>query len=105
MVQVTITVQDLGAGAAMAGIAARAADLRPAMDDVGGMLLTSTAMHFERESDPDGHPWTPLAPATVKQKAKSGHEKILQVSGRLSSSITAEADADSVTIGTNILLT
>ena len=98
-----ITIDAAGATAAFKYMADRAADLTPAMDEIEQMLLTSTDKRFEDEVDPDGKAWTPLAPSTVKAKAKAGHEKMLQWSSRLRRSIVGEHDASSVTIGTNVV--
>ncbi len=93
---------DDDARGALSGMAAAARDLRPAMDLIGEMLMTATDQRFVTETDPDGGAWTPLAPATVKRKAKAGHEGMLQWSGRLRGSITRQVESDSVTVGTNV---
>ena len=102
MVQMKVTMTSDGLEIALAGLGARATDLRPAMDEIGAMLMTSTDMRFERQVDPEGAAWTPNAPSTAKQKAKVGHELILQMSGRLRGSITRQAESNSVTVGTNL---
>lgn len=102
MIRMTVTVFDESVRRAFTGMSAQARDLRPAMDEVGAMLMTSIDMRFEQERDPDGKSWEPLAPSTVKAKAKAGHEAMLQWSGRLRGSITRQADSTSVEVGTNI---
>jgi len=96
----SISLTDKGAANVLAAMSERARDLRPAMDDIGRMLMASTDLRFERAVDPDGNPWTPLAASTVKRKAKAGRERMLQWSGRLRRDITRAATSNSVTIGT-----
>lgn len=86
----------------LSGLSTRARNFYPALDQVGAMLMTSVSQRFEKEVDPDGRPWTPLAPATVKRKKKAGREGMLVWSRRLRDSITREASFDSVTVGTNV---
>jgi phage virion morphogenesis protein len=98
----SITLDDDPATQALAALNGRSGDLRPALDAIGESLMLATDLRFEREEDPDGSPWAPLAPATAKRKAKLGHERILQLSGRLRGSITRTVDESSVTVGTNL---
>jgi len=82
------------------------------MDEIGDMLMASIALRFITETDPDGNPWKPLAPATIEDRKKKGYwpGQMLTRSGRLRSSITrrnadgffCKADATSVTVGTNV---
>lgn len=103
MVQMKLIMTSDGLEIALAGLGARALDLRPAMDEIGAMLMTSTDLRFERQVDPDGTPWTPNAPSTAKRKAKLGRELVLQMSGRLRGSITRQAESNSVTVGANLV--
>jgi phage virion morphogenesis protein len=101
-VRFAYSLRDSGVTLRMAGIASRAMDLRPAMDDIGRMLMASTDMRFERAVDPDGNPWVPLADSTRKRKAKAGREQILQWHGDLRRSITRRPTSTDVTVGTNL---
>lgn len=102
MARMTLTVFDEEVRRRFTGLETAARDLRPAMDEIGAMLMTSTDLRFEQEKDPEGNAWAPLAPSTVKRKAKAGHEAMLQWSGRLRGSMTREATANSVEVGTNL---
>lgn len=101
--KLSVSVQDKAVIGALAGLSAAAANLRPALDDIGRMLMTSVDMRFESETDPDGGPWAVLAPSTIKRKAKAGREGKLQWSGALRRSITRQVDSSSVTVGTNLV--
>ena len=101
--KLSVSVEDKAVRGVLSGLGAAAADLRPAMDNIGRMLMTSVDMRFERESDPDGAPWVVLAPSTIKRKAKAGRERKLQWSGALRRSITRQADSSSVTVGSNLV--
>lgn len=97
----TASFESLQLDGVLSGIAQRANNLRPAFDEVGAMLQASTDLRFEREVDPDGKPWAPLAASTARAKAKAGHEKILQWSGRLRQ-IGRKADDTGVTLTSNL---
>ncbi|TWB58683.1 phage virion morphogenesis protein [Nitrospirillum viridazoti] len=102
MVAMRVTVQDQELRDVLAGLSGRARNLRQPMDAIGAMIQASTDIRWEREIDPDGQPWTPLASSTVKRKAKLGKERMLQISTRLRSSITRKPYADRVDVGTNV---
>jgi len=99
---ISVTLNSGGTTEVLAGVASRARDLSPVMDDIGNMLQLSADMCFQAEQDPDGNAWTPLAPDTVKRKAKAGHEGMLQWSGALRRSIHRRVEGNSVTVGTNL---
>lgn len=46
--------------------------LPPLTDEIGGLLLKRTMERFDRQVDPDGKPWRPLAPATVLRRRQLG---------------------------------
>lgn len=70
-------------------------DLTPLMTDFGNALETATSLRFEDEQAPDGSAWTKSA------RAKEDGGKTLTDSSQLKSSVTHEATANSVTVGTN----
>ena len=98
------SVTDSGLRQALAGLSGSARDLSRPMDDIGRMLMSSIDARFERQADPDGRPWAPLKPSTIKDRQRKGYgpREILTRSRRLRQSITREADASSVTVGTHI---
>ena len=71
--------------------------LRPLMLDLGEMLLDSTRQRFETKTAPDGTAWKPLKPSTLKRKA--GRGSLLVLEGYLRDLMRAEADDDSVEVG------
>lgn len=68
-------------------------DLHPFMRTLGRKLRTRVQLAFRSGRDPYGTPWRPL-------KFRSGQP--LRDTGQLANSIGFDADADSVTIGTNV---
>jgi hypothetical protein len=42
--------------------------LSPAFRDAGEYMKKETIIQFEKEVDPNGKPWAPLAPATIAKK-------------------------------------
>lgn len=86
---------------------------QPVLNKIGQMMLASVKENFEiggAYSSPDSiiggsKKWKPLSKTTKKIKARQGKKgpyQILADSGRLRDSITAKADKDSVTVGTNV---
>jgi len=59
----------------------QARQLVDALPDIGEELLQSTDERFRREQGPDGAPWAPLKPATLKQKKRKRRPFILQEEG------------------------
>ncbi|HEY9643072.1 MAG TPA: phage virion morphogenesis protein [Coleofasciculaceae cyanobacterium] len=73
------------------------------MRNIGQALLLSTDTRWQQEIDPQGKSWKPNSPYTIAQKRAQGRiNKILQNTGRLRDSITAQASRDRVVIGTNV---
>lgn len=81
-------------------VAARAKNLTEPMRDCGEYLLRETHEHFKHEEGPDGTPWLPLSPATIKAK---GHDNILHDSGRLQNSLTYRVSRTGFELGTNVV--
>jgi phage virion morphogenesis protein len=83
--------------AAIAGLLAASDDLSGPMVEIGEALVSSTNRRFEEGQAPDGSPWPP----SIRAQLTGG--TTLVESGRLRDSITYEADASSVRVGTNVL--
>jgi phage virion morphogenesis protein len=81
----------------LGGIAGRLDDPTPLWDAIGASLAVSTQMRFERGEGPDGSPWPP----SIRALATGG--KTLIDSARLVQSITHNAFASGVEVGTNML--
>lgn len=47
--------------------------LPPLVNEIGGLLLRRNLERFDREEDPDGVPWVPLAASTVILKRRLGY--------------------------------
>ncbi|MEI8390376.1 MAG: phage virion morphogenesis protein [bacterium] len=79
----------------------KAANLRPLMKNISGIMLDSVEENFEREGRPDK--WQGLAKSTIKQRTKKGYwlGRILQVRGELAASITSKSDESSAVVRTN----
>jgi len=57
-------------------------DLEGALAAIGQALVEKVEQGFEREADPYGEPWKPLAPSTLEKRRKKGRgAKILQDTG------------------------
>lgn len=96
-VQLNVTFNDGGAVAALEGMRGRLGNLRPAMDEIGQALQTSTHQRFLDAEDPEGRPWPELSAAT---KAKRGSDaKPLRDRGNLFDSINWRAGAAEVAVG------
>ncbi len=72
--------------------------------NVGDYLVFSTKETFDRETSPDGQPWKPLLPSTIKGRVSRGRSPngILRESGDLAGSINAQAGSAEVKIGSNV---
>lgn len=101
-------------------IARQVDNMRPAYAAIGEALAESTKQRFSNSTGPDGKRWAPNAPATVLAKlgeisgaytkkgrlSKKGAAAVMSKrplvdSGMLQDTITWQADATSVEIGTN----
>lgn len=73
-------------------------------DEVGALLLRRTLERYDREVDPDGRPWVPLANTTLERRRRAGGnlgKKILVQTGALRASIKLVRGALSGAIATN----
>ncbi|MXW01612.1 MAG: phage virion morphogenesis protein [Holophagales bacterium] len=79
-------------------------DLTPAMRAVSEYLLYRAETSFENESAPDGAPWAPLSPATIRERRRSGKDgPILQRDRRLFNSLDTDHGRDFAATGTNLV--
>jgi phage virion morphogenesis protein len=72
-------------------------DKKGLFDAIGAALVTSTAYRFEEGVGPDGYPWK----TSFRVKRRGG--KTLIDSGRMLNSITHNATAEMVEVGTNVI--
>lgn len=75
-------------------------DLSPALSQIGEYLLESHHARFQLEVAPDGTPWEPLAPETLKRK--KGEDRILQDKGYLRDLLSYEASINQLLFGSNL---
>lgn len=94
MAKLVFRVDDSGAKAKLAALAAATSDMRPVYETIGRVLTNRIRLGFKLGIDPWGSPW-------AKLKLRQGQP--LRDTGRLQRSITAQPDAQGVTVGTNLL--
>lgn len=96
-----VTLQDTGIRRALAAAHASGRDMAPLMRAIGAGLADNTRDRFNAEQDPAGNAWKPLRDFYAPLKKGPG---ILRESGMrdgLQGSITFEANADEVSVGSN----
>jgi phage virion morphogenesis protein len=80
---------------------------RDLMQALGAMLVRNIEKRFDTKRDPAGTPWRPLAPATLTKYAEEDQGKrrgtILERTGRMRDSLTANVGDDFVEVGMNRL--
>lgn len=105
-----IEITDTTAIQALELLKAKTGNLAGAMAVIGRFMLTQVQMEFRQGKDPYGTPWKPLSKTTIERRRKgkgkpgagAGGVQILKDTGRLAASFTYDADAESVTVGTNV---
>lgn len=70
----------------------------PLMKEMGNYLYNITRDSFDKEKDPNGRSWSPLADSTKKYKANS---KMLYKDGDLQDKFIYQATKNEIAIGTN----
>ena len=104
--QVQITVDDQVVRQRLAQLREAGSDLSPAMREIAGHLLDGVNEAFASERSPArGRVWTPLKPATVRDRVRKGYGRgpILERSGDLISRILADWDDTTAVAGTNVV--
>jgi phage virion morphogenesis protein len=98
-VSITATLTDEEALARLGELVARMERPEGFYRNVGEhMVDVSVAGAFDQERAPDGAPWAPLAPSTVRKRKAAG--PILRLRGHLRGSISYRVEAEGVRIGT-----
>jgi phage virion morphogenesis protein len=95
--QVSFTLQDMGALAALQRMEQQAANLSPVMRDIGRLGVRTTRRAFNNETAPDGTKWKPSY-----RKLKEGGRTLFK-EGHLYRSINSISDANSVSWGAGML--
>lgn len=93
---------------ALASVVQTAENPAEIMGDVAAYLLLATQERFERETDPDGQKWMPLAARTAaarigRGRQRRGTDHILRDRTRLYQSLTTMHDGANATVGTNVV--
>jgi phage virion morphogenesis protein len=85
------------------GMAARAQDFQPALDEIGSVLLAAARATFDNKSDPLGIPWAPLKNETILNKLENHWPlDILRATLALEESISYTVGSDYVAVGTDV---
>jgi phage virion morphogenesis protein len=94
--QIHITIDDKAFNEALSALKTKLKNLKPLMQEIGAMMLEDVEANFESEGF-YGKAWKP----SIRARKRGG--KTLQDTGMLAGSITYEATADSVRLGTPVL--
>lgn len=94
----------------LADIVERLSDRRGFYEDVGNLLMDSTAQRFIDQKDPAGRPWRPLKPGTIKARMRNGQTPITILRSNskhragtpLAGSINMAASDDDLRIGSPV---
>lgn len=102
-VSFTVEVDDLTARDRISALIDRMDNPTPFFQALGLNLVNSTQRRFDQGLAPDGTPWEPLKPSTIRMRIKRGRtpDKILVASGALRGSIISQVEGTSVRIGVN----
>jgi phage virion morphogenesis protein len=96
---ITVEIDSRSVMDALSQLLRKSQDMRPVMDAIGQRMEERVSGRFETKTDPNGHPWAPWKPATVKRYPKDGNGTLLDRYGDMLGSLNHHADANSVTVG------
>ncbi len=107
----SVTIDSEAAEGELLALGRRMEDRRGFYANVAVLLADSARKNFDRQAGPDGAPWEPLKPSTIRKRRRAGQIpiRILRSNSRsggvgltgssLVASINSEADADSARVG------
>jgi len=75
-------------------------NLEPAFRDIGEYLLESTQQRFIDQQAPDGTPWEPLSPNTLRHKKRP--DRVLTETGTLADTLNYQLGANQLMLGSNM---
>ena len=102
MAVINVSINDDEVTKALNDLVYRAANPRPAMVEIAGVMEDATERAFASESDPaTGVAWDPLSAVTVALRPYRKGGQILQDSGLLAASIVTDSGLGFAEIGTN----
>lgn len=110
-ISISVDLQEATARQALRDLLARMENPRGFYKGVGELLLASTSRRFEAETGPDGKPWAPLKPSTIRARTKNKQLplKILRSNSKgkagssLAGSINYIATDDEVRVGSPVI--
>lgn len=103
-ISIKAELRDQAARQELEDLLGRMSDTRGFYASVGERLLASTKDRFREQNAPDGTPWTPLRPKTIKERERKKLTPIaiLRARGYLAGSINYQAGDDEVRIGSPV---
>ena len=99
-VTLKINFDDRALSQALARLQRRAETLRPALAEIGEVLLEATEDRFTQQVDPTGRPWAPLSPGYKKRKRRH-QDLMLVLDGYLKGTLAKRVTASRLEIGSN----
>lgn len=75
-------------------------ELEPIFREIGEYLLENTQRRFKDQQAPDGKPWAPLSPDTIKYKKRP--DRILTESSILADTLRYQVSNNSMQLGTHL---
>lgn len=99
--RITIELQTQRAGEKIGNLLALLQHPRPALDDIGEYLITSTKQRFIKGESPDGEKWAPNSPVTLARK-KDTRPLFGETKRLISEMIKFVSDAD-LEVGSNLV--
>lgn len=106
MTQIRIEIDDDAARAALERLAELGGNLRPAMEDIGELLIVRTRERFAASTGPDGTPWAPKSPVTLERyraRRVNAPKPLIGESRRLSSEIHKRVGDNEVSVGSALI--
>lgn len=99
----TVEIDDLVVRERISSLIHRMENPQPFLQSVGLGLVESTKRRFDQGVAPDGSPWMPLMPSTIRKRIKNGKTpiKILVETKALEASIISQVEGDVVKVGVN----
>lgn len=98
---IIIEVDDARVKAALADLARKVADPRPALQRIGEFMVETTKQRFDTSTAPDGSHWQANSALTILRSRHGAAKKPLVERGNLRDSIRYQVDETGLTIGTN----
>lgn len=93
-----IEINDPGVQEALNRLGAAVEDLSPALDAIGMEMENRVAARFETKTDPNGIPWAPWKPSTVKSYPKDGNHQLLNRYGDMLASLNHQLEASTQSV-------